>query len=402
MSESSPERAPLLRPSQNDGLSLPPKSIAKPLVGGLLVVLFTIATIILASFDEKLHGDPKQVALSVLQAAPVIDGHIDLPAALRWLYKNDISSFDLHQTVPGHVDIPRLRKGHVGGFFWSVFVPCEDDGPDFLVPTNRVRDTLEQIDVSKLLIHKYSDTFMLATGTADIKEAFRVGKIASLIGVEGGHQLGNSLAVLRQYYSVGARYLTLTHSCNNAFADSAGVFHAGDAGSWRVKRLWKRACARAQQAWDVGRPFTCFRRHRDPSNSSEPCSSHSLSFSRSKGKKDAVVMVNFSTDFLTGQDNATLADVADHIEHIGRVAGREHVGIGSDFDGIPSTPKGLEDASTYPALFIELRRRGWTRSQLAGLASANFLRVLAGVEETARRMKRQGPSMARYRKRVDI
>ncbi|QRV91245.1 Membrane dipeptidase (Peptidase family M19) [Ceratobasidium sp. AG-Ba] len=422
MSESSPERAPLLRPSQNDRLSLPPKSITKLLVGGLLVVTFTVATIILASFDEKLHADPKQVALSVLQAAPVIDGHIDLPATLRWLYKNDISSFDLHQTMPGHVDIPRLRKGHVGGFFWSVFVPCEDDGPDFLVPTNRVRDTLEQIDVSKLLIHKYSDTFMLATGTADVKEAFRVGKIASLIGVEGGHQLGNSLAVLRQYHSVGARYLTLTHSCNNAFADSAGVFtpvtpvHGGLSAFGKELVLELNRLGMLVDLSHVSDDTAIQAIHlslapvilshsaaRALHNLTRNVPDHILNMiGTSKGKKDAVVMVNFSTDFLTGQDNATLADVADHIEHIGRVAGREHVGIGSDFDGIPSTPKGLEDASTYPALFIELRRRGWTRGQLAGLASANFLRVLAGVEETARRMKQQSPSMARYRKRVDL
>ncbi|KAG9087131.1 hypothetical protein FRC07_012902, partial [Ceratobasidium sp. 392] len=200
----SDERTPLL-PSADTNHGLPhvdsdrtperekrKHDVVKLTVSSVLTLLFISAIVaVVTIFEEGLPRDPEKAALSVLESAPVLDGHIDLPELVRVVYKNNISSFNLHERMPAHVDIPRLKRGHVGGFFWSVYVSCK--------------------------------TFMLATSVADIKEAFRVGKVASLIGVEGAHQIGNSLAVLRQYHAVGARYLTLTHSCNNAFADSAGI-----------------------------------------------------------------------------------------------------------------------------------------------------------------------------------
>ncbi|KAF8549011.1 hypothetical protein OG21DRAFT_1488871 [Imleria badia] len=176
-------------------------------------------------WSGKLPRDPILAARRLLDSAPVIDGHIDLPYVARRRWRNNVSDIPLDAKLPMHVDIPRLREGKVGGFFWSVYVPCADssvEGNDFLTATWRVRDTLEQIDVAKGLIEKYPDTFSYALSSEDIRQSITKGKIASLLGVEGGHQLGNSISVLRQYYALGVRYVTLTHMCHNAFADSCG------------------------------------------------------------------------------------------------------------------------------------------------------------------------------------
>ncbi|GAB1518766.1 hypothetical protein RhiTH_001831 [Rhizoctonia solani] len=437
------ERAPLLPSSHSpDAHGLPatdPDTHTPPhkhtslkiTLSSLLTLLLISAIVALVTwFEQGLPSDPEKAALAILESAPVIDGHIDLPELVRVVYKNNITAFDLRERMPAHVDIPRIRKGRVGGFFWSVYVGCKvvvslrkkDDGPDFLVPTNRVRDTLEQIDVAKLLIQQYPETFLLATSTVDIKEAFRVGKVASLIGVEGGHQLGNSLAVLRQYQALGARYLTLTHSCNNAFADSAGIStpvppthgglsKLGEDLVFELNRLGMlvdlshTSDETAVQALQLSRAPVIWSHssaravHNHPRNVPD----YILEMvGIGKGKKDGVVMINFSSGFVANPGNASVAVVADHVEHIGRVAGRKHVGIGSDYDGVSSTPVGLEDISTYPALFAELLRRGWTRSELIGLASGNLLRVLEGAEVVARQLSRLPPSMARYQNRTDL
>ncbi|CUA73839.1 membrane dipeptidase [Rhizoctonia solani] len=429
------ERAPLLPSSHTpDTHGLPTPDADSPTqrsrrtslhitLSNLVALLLISAVVaIVTRLEQGLPSDPDRAALSILESAPVMDGHIDLPELVRTVYKNNISAFNLHERMPAHVDIPRIRKGHVGGFFWSVYVSCKDDGPDFLVPANRVRDTLEQIDVAKLLIQQYSDTFLFATSTVDIKEALRVGKVASLIGVEGGHQLGNSLGVLRQYQALGARYLTLTHSCNNAFADSAGISTPVPPTHGGLSKLGEELVLELNRLGMLV----------DLSHTSDETALQALQLSRApviwshssaravhnhprnvpdyilemvgigKGKKDGVVMVNFAPVFVANPGNASVAVVADHVEHIGRIAGRKHVGIGSDYDGISSTPPGLEDISTYPALFAELYRRGWTRSELVGLASGNLLRVFEGAEAIARQLSHLPPSMARYHNRTDL
>ncbi|KAG9124939.1 hypothetical protein FRC07_009631, partial [Ceratobasidium sp. 392] len=340
-------------------------------LSGLVTLTFAVALVVFSvMYMDKLPDDPERAALKILRKTPVLDGHIDLPDMVRKWHRNNLSDIDMRERMQAQVDIPRLRDGHVGGFFWSVYVDCEDAGPDFMKPTDRVRDTLEQIDVARLLIEQYSDTFELTISTAEIAAAVRLGKIASLIGVEGAHQLGNSIGVLRQYYLLGARYMTLTHSCHNAFADSSGIFepippmhrglsslgrelihemnrlgmmvdlsHTSDETAIQALKLsrapviWSHSSARAVH--DVPRNV--------PDNILKMVGT-------GEGQKDAVVMVNLLPAFLAPNGTASVLDAANHIEHIANIAGRKHVGIGSDFDGAPVFPEGLEDVSKYPAL----------------------------------------------------
>ncbi|EIW79603.1 hypothetical protein CONPUDRAFT_106218 [Coniophora puteana RWD-64-598 SS2] len=375
----------------------------------------------------QLPRHPDAAAEHLLSVAPVIDGHIDLPEVIRMAFANNLSAVNIGKPFPMHVDIPRLRKGRVGGFFWSVYVDCPNpdiEGADFLNSTWRVRDTLEQIDVATGLIDKYPDTFAFALTSGDVKEAISEGKIASLLGVEGAHQIGNSIHVLRQYHRLGVRYMTLTHICHNAFADSGGFLkpfeplhgglsplgfklveemnrlgvlvdlsHTSDDTArqalthTKAPVIWSHSSARAVH--DVARNV--------PDDILEM-----IGFG--PNQTDAVVMVNFAPYFVAPDGEATLEAVANHVEHIARVAGKEHVGIGSDYDGIGATPVGLEDVSKYPGLIAELYRRGWNKFELAGLTGKNFLRVFEGAERAARQLQAAGatPAYDLYSKRTDI
>ncbi|KAF8906470.1 membrane dipeptidase-domain-containing protein [Gymnopilus junonius] len=404
-------------------------------VWGSLTVLFVAAIILLVGFESlfgdafapwlgKLPKDPHLAALAILDKAPVI---VHLPILVRGSYSNNASAVDLESEMPGHVDIPRLRKGKVGGFFWSTYVSCPDPaaaGWDFLGATWKVRDTLEQIDVSKLLIAKYPNTFALALTSEDVKTAVAEGKIASLLGVEGGHQLGNSIAVLRQYYNLGVRYVTLTHTCHNAFADSCGLnsgiiplhgglsplgevlidemnrlgvlvdlSHTSDATAKqgiahsKAPVIWSHSSARAVHDVPRNVPDNILRL-----------------IGHGENKTDAVVMVNFAPFFVAAPGKATVEAVADHVDHIAQVSGKEHVGLGSDFDGIGDVPVGLEDVSKYPVLIAELYRRGWNKYELAGLTGGNLLRVMEGAEKIALELQAAGasPAFDLYKKRRDI
>ncbi|KAG8945809.1 hypothetical protein FRC04_012256 [Tulasnella sp. 424] len=432
-----PERQPLLNQngSTHDQTHLEYQASARrKFLGSTTVVFFLILAVvsIFGWHERTLPNDPVKAVDMILGRTGVIDGHIDLPWAVRALYRYNISAFDLEKPTSGHVDIPRLRKGHTAGFFWSAYVPCPDwpdlqmqetkDPDDFTAPNWRVRDTLEQIDDIRELIAKYWDTFRLATTSNDVDASMYEGRIASLIGVEGGHQLGNSLGVLRIYYALGVRYMTLTHMCHNAFADSGGYIeplpprHRGLSEFGRtliheMNRLgmiidlshtsddtavqaiieskapvmWSHSSARS--VWNVARNVP-----------------DSLLAMLSEAKHDAIVMVNFSADFIAGEGDATVEAVADHVEHIAKVAGKRHVGIGSDFDGIEKTPVGLEDTSKYPNLFVELYKRGWTSNELQDLASRNFLRIFRKVEQVAASIQEKGgiPSMDIYPARKDL
>jgi len=309
----------------------------------------------------------------------------------------------------------------------SVFVECadpSDEGDDFINATWRVRDTLEQIDVARLLIDKYPNTFAFARSSDDIKIAITQGKIASLLGVEGGHQLGNSIAVLRQYYALGVRYVTLNHICHNAFADSCGIapgmkpLHGGISKLGRslidemnrlgvLVDLSHTSDATASQAFNHSKAPVIWSHssaravHDVPRN--VPDDVLKL-IGTGEGQKDAVVMVNFAAYFVAPPGTANLLAVADHVEHIANVAGKAHVGIGSDFDGIAETPRGLEDVSKYPALIAELYKRGWNKFELSGLTGANLLRVFEGAERVSREFQSSGatPVLDLYDKRPDL
>ncbi|GAA5848378.1 hypothetical protein JCM3766R1_002328 [Sporobolomyces carnicolor] len=404
---------------------------------------------------RPLSTDPDKRAVELLERQPIIDGHIDLPILARYVYANQIDDFDLERTVKGQVDIPRLRKGHVGGFFWSVFVPCpEDEGyerddKNFTTPSFRVRDTLEQIDVARLLIDRYSNTFELVSNSREWRDAIRRGKMGAMLGVEGGHQLGSSLSTLRAYQALGVRYLTLTHTCDNALGDTCTPSPL--ASRWNGLSVFGRHAVRelnrlgvmvdlshvspqtASDALSLSTAPVIFSHsnargvHPHPRNVpdsilrrigklTDPHRAFNLSRDGERGVGwgadtnevdkvipggDALVCLNFSPDFIS-DTRANVSSMADHADYIARLAGKEHVAIGSDFDGILSVPDGLEDVSKYPALVAELIRRGWSDREIVGLAGGNFLRILDKVETSAHNLRHLKPSTEIFQGRSDL
>jgi membrane dipeptidase len=352
-------------------------------------------------------------ARRILAETPLIDGHNDLPWAIRESESapHDVRAYDLRVRTPGHTDIARLRQGMVGAQFWSVYIPSES------VAEGAARFQLEQIDIARQVIARYPDHFEIALGASDIERVFGAGKIASLIGIEGGHAIENSLGALRAYFDLGVRYMTLTHSLNVDWADAAtdaprhnGLTAFGKEVVREMNRLGMLvdlshvAPATMRAALDVSEAPVIFSH-----SSARAVTDHPRNVPddvlRRMPDNGGVVMVTFVPAFVSERvrthagngpaPRATLADVVAHIEHIRKVAGIDHVGIGGDFDGITSTPVGLEDVSTYPALFAELARRGWSDGDLRKLAGENLLRVLRESEAAARRIQRQrGPSMA--------
>ncbi|KAG0702966.1 membrane dipeptidase-domain-containing protein [Suillus ampliporus] len=433
----SSENEPLISSTENDTVQQDSRILRNRVIVWSALVLLVVVGVVVALVDPsftshfglsgKLPRDPELAAQRLLNIAPVIDGHIDLPMVARFGWRNNVSDIPLDTKMPMHVDIPRLREGKVGGFFWSVYVGCaspEDEGADFLKATWRVRDTLEQIDVAKGLISKYPNDFAYAVSASDIRSAIRDSKIASILGVEGAHQLGNSIAVLRQYYELGVRYVTLTHTCHNAFADSCGFLQPSAPRHYGLSPLGFKLVEEMNRLGMLV----------DLSHTSDMTATQAILHSKApviwshssaraihdvarnvpdevlslvgfgEEQKDAVVMVNFNGPFVANDGEADIDAVADHIEHIAKVAGVKHVGIGSDYDGINVTPKGLEDVSKYPALIAELYRRGWSKMDLAGLTGGNFLRVFEAAEKVAKDLQAAGtlPKYDIYDKREDL
>ena len=349
-----------------------------------------------------------EVVARVLGTTPLIDGHNDLPWAIRNAAGRDVEGYDLRATTAGHTDLARLRAGGVGGQFWSIYVPCD------AVAEGAAKVQLEQIDIAQRLFRLYPDAFGEAFSASDVLHEFGRGRIASLMGMEGGHVIENSLGALRAYHAAGARYMTLTHGCNTDWADSATdePVHGGltDFGREVVREMnrlgmlvdlshtspetmhdvldvveapviYSHSSARALTDHERNVPDDVLRRLPD---------------------NGGVVMVTFVPGFVseavrtfdgppTEAPRAVLGDVADHIEHIRSVAGVEHVGLGGDFDGITSVVRGLEDVSTYPALLEELERRGWTEPELRALVGENVLRVMRESEAAAARIQKERP-----------
>ncbi|QGP77570.1 dipeptidase [Sphingobium sp. CAP-1] len=378
----------------------------------------------------------------ILKATPLIDGHNDWPEALTEKAKDARWTMDLRRLDPAHyhTDIDRLRAGGVGGQFWSVWVSAD------LPPLQQVQDTLEQIDLAHSFARRYPQDFAFVTTAAQVRAAHRAGKIASMIGVEGGGQIDGSLAVLRAYHDLGASYLTLTHSRTIDWADSAtddpqhdGLTPFGESVVAELNRLGMLVDlshvseATMLDALRVSRAPVIFSHSsaRAICNTARNVSDAVLKQVAANG---GVVMVNYAPQYVSearrvwganrsaeiarynappfgglyiGDPQAakaalaawekanpepvvTLAQVADHIDHIAKVAGVDHVGLGSDFDGVPSLPQGLGGVDSYPALLAELMRRGWSDADIARLAGDNVLRVMAAAEKVAADMRRAG------------
>jgi membrane dipeptidase len=324
----------------------------------------------------------------------------------------DVSSYDLRNRTPGHTDIARLRAGGVGAQFWSVYVPFES------VEEGAARVQLEEIDIARQIIRGYPDHFELALNPSDVNRIFGSGKIASMLGMEGGHAIENSLGALRAFFDLGVRYMTLTHGGTIDWLDSATdvAMHDGltPFGAEVVREMNRLGMLvdlshvspkGMSDVLDVTEAPVIFSH-----SSARALTDHPRNVPdnilRRMPENGGVVMVTFVPSFVSEEvrtyqgpqadsPRATLADVADHIFYVREVAGVDHVGIGSDFDGISSTPVGLEDVSTYPALLEELSRRRWTEEELRKLVGENLLRVWGEAESVARRLQRErGPSTA--------
>jgi len=396
----------------------------------------TLAFAAMALAPAALAQTPEQVAEAALEAAPVFDGHNDVPIQLRARLQNMIADFDFVDTTDTgaedgstmHTDLTRLREGKVGAQFWSVYVSPAMEEPE------AVQATIEQIDVTRRLIDRYPDDLALALTADDVERAVREGRIASLMGMEGGHSIGSSLAVLRQMYAIGARYLTLTHSRNTPWADSAtdDPEHGGltDFGRQVVREMnrlgmlvdlshvseatmadvldiasapviFSHSGARAINGHARNVPDSILRRLPKnggvvmvvglPGYLSEDMrqwnarrqAERARLESLWQGQPDSAAAALEAWDAANPAPTATIADMADHIDHVRQVAGIDHIGIGGDYDGMPTGPQGMEDVSGYPALFVELARRGYSQADLEKIAMGNVLRAMRQAEAVA-------------------
>jgi membrane dipeptidase len=364
-----------------------------------------------------------EIARRVLATTPLVDGHNDLPWAIRdyEAAPHDVAAYDLRTRTPGHTDIPRLRAGMVGAQFWSVYIPFR------AVEEGAAKVQLEQIDIAHQVIRRYPDTFELALTADDAVRIFRAGRIASMLGMEGGHAIENSLGALRAFYDLGVRYMTLTHSANIDWADSCcalrqigGLSPFGREVVREMNRLGMLvdishvSPETMHQSLDVSEAPVIFSHSNARALTAHPRNVPDDVLRRMPAN-GGVVMITFVPSFLnedvmrwsnlpgeqrraTPEPRATMADAIRHIEHVRDVAGIDHVGIGADYDGISSVVVGLEDVSTYPALFAELSRRGWTEAELRKLAGENALRAWRQAEQVAARLQRErNPSTATFR-----
>ena len=387
------------------------------------------------------EGPTSQERARALHAeVPLIDGHNDIPSKYRTEVARAFSRLDLRRPQPQlHTDIPRLREGGLGGQFWSVFVPASLQGGE------AVRNTMEQIDVVHELLRRYPDSFQLALTADEVEQAFQENKIASMIGMEGGHSIASSLGALRMFHRLGVRYMTLTHSANVPWADSAtaeprvgGLTKFGEEVvremNWlgMLVDLSHTAPATMHDALDVTEAPIIYSH-----SSARALCDHPRNVPDDVLKRlpdnGGVVMVTFVASFISeqsrqhGLDRAaeeerlmsqgmgvasvegvlatwdeahpfplpSLAEVADHIDHIRDVAGVDHIGIGGDFDGTTYLPVGLEDVSKYPALTAELLERGYSDEDARKILGLNVLRVMRQAESVAERLQAErGPSEA--------
>lgn len=429
--------------------ALPLPLAAAVLAGGLAVGLAAPATL-RAQAPRVSDAVAAARVDAALRAQPVVDGHNDLPWAIREAAPAKslpvVEGYDLRGRAPGQTDLARLKAGRVGVQFWSVYIPG-DPGEDDYAPNGKVtsapgyaRVQLEQIDVARRAIARYPDALALVTRASEIPAALRAGKVAGFLGMEGGHAIENSLGALRAYHALGVRYMTLTHNTTLDWADAAndtarhgGLTKFGEEVVREMNRLGMLvdlshvAPATMQDAIRVSEAPVIFSH-----SSARAVNDHPRNVPddvlRLLPKNGGVVMVTFVSSFVSPRvrahqtmradttaafraryagdadaarralrqwdaahptPRATIGEVADHVDHVRRVAGVDHVGLGGDFDGTTDLPEGLGDVSTYPALLRELARRGWTEAELRKVAGENALRALRQAEVVAERLQRE-------------
>ena len=408
-------------------------------------------TLLLMTNTTPVAGQASDSALEharkLLREAPLVDGHNDLPWEIREskTAPRDVAAYDLRKRTPKHTDLGRLAEGQVAAQFWSIYVPGEAKDSGY------ARIQLEQFDIARRMIARYPERLALALTANDIERNFKRGRIASFLGMEGGHVLENSLGALRAYYALGARYLTLTHNVTLDWADAA-LDTAKHQGLTEFGREVVREMNRVgmlvdlshvspgvmSDALDVSEAPVIFSHSSARALTNHPRNVPDSILARLP-RNGGVVMVTFVPAFVSPeaavwdfqaqqerkklestvsdtserrrleeewktshpQPTATLQQVADHIEHIRKAAGVDHVGIGSDFDGIDTVPVGLEDVSRFPYLFAELIRRGWSDEDLKKLAGGNLLRALREAEATAARLQRSRPPSTKTIEQLD-
>ena len=404
----------------------------------LTLFLLPLTLSLLTAMPSPVRAQSKDRALDhakqILRSTPLIDGHNDLPWAIREsaTAPRDVAAYDLRGKTTGHTDLSRLAQGQVGAQFWSIYIPGE------IKDSGYAKVQLEEFDIARRVIARYPDRLALALSANDIERSFKRRKVASLLGMEGGHAIENSLGALRSYYDLGARYMTLTHNVTLDWADAAldstrhnGLSEFGREVVREMNRLGMLvdlshvSPATMSDALDVTEAPVIFS-HSAARALVEHGRNVPDSILARLPRNGGVVMVTFVPAFVSTEvaaweaqakeqgnaikeavtdsvdqkrrfdewkalhprPSATLKQVADHIEHVRKVAGADHVGIGSDFDGIDTVPVGLEDVSRFPELFAELIRRGWSDTDLKKLAGQNVLRALRGAEATAARLQK--------------
>ncbi len=402
------------------------------LLTGLCFIAVTAAC---TPAEEPMPEDPVERAKALHAKVPLIDGHNDLPWQIRRKANRDVWSIDINEPQPDfHTDIPRLREGMLGAQFWSVYVPASMQGKE------ATRATMEEIDIVYQMIERYPDTFQLATTADEVEAAFAAGKIASMMGIEGGHSIDSSLGALRMFHLLGVRYMTLTHSRNIPWADSATDTMAVD-GLTEFGNEVVREMNRLGMLVDLSHVSPATMRDALDVTEAPVIFSHSSALAVCNHVRNApddvlerlvdnggVIMVTFVPGYISEETRlhgvkrneererlasmpgstdesvaegiaawneanptppATLAQVADHIDHIRDVAGIDHIGIGGDYDGISSLPVGLEDVSTYPMLTAELVRRGYSDEDIMKILGRNVLRVMRESEAVAARLQQE-------------
>ncbi|CAK4013563.1 related to renal dipeptidase [Lecanosticta acicola] len=406
----------------------------------VVILAYTTGVFDLYKYYEYLTEPQLSGAQKILKDNPLVDGHNDLLILLRAVYGNRI--YDTNFTKPfeegglvGQFDLEKAEEGLLGGTFWSAWVPCPADGFDFSDENYApfVRATLEQIDLFHRLADKYPKYFTLPRNAAEAEKNFaRGGKLISPLAIEGLHQIGNSIATLRLYHELGVRYATLNWNCHNRYSDAAVVSIDGE--SQRSKPYWGgvsdeghkliREMNRLGMLVDLSHVSPDTMRDVLGGTASEkgwkgslapPIFSHSSVYAicphprnvpddvlELVKKRNSVVMINFSPDFISCKDTGaknglpelveetnTIEQVAKHIMYIGDKIGYDHVGLGSDFDGIPSTPRGLEDVSKYPHLIDLLLEKGVSERDCAKIAGRNVLRVWHEADRVAARLRKE-------------